>query len=485
MIDQDVTDDEFIRLVRRYKPSSLVPLIAAVGAQYAHKGSWIEGEYRGLTPWALSDIARVSLVMGNEFRHEATRDDVIRCATAYLSVRDPELQSGRPGATEGFLLRMGHEQIPLQQYPEGEVVRSTAMFEQTPSTRPLKVIQPGWDVELLGCALSQYVGIGFMAYAIAYQHRGRFSTRWFDQPGLEKITSAIPVDMMRRILDEQFTGDRDFFRSYRSSENNASPYRRFTYNPLLGKPVVSGIGNELLVPVPGQVVRKISPQGIWYAGVCRWGNAFADDVGDLFQEYVGRLLSTIPDAQVHREIVYAKGQNRSVDWIVVWDNLVLLVEVKAARSTEDIRKGTPEAWADLAEKLGRAHVQISKTDEKIAERHSKFSHIPHNLPRIGLIVTMEPYPFIDAGMIRRMIGASPAVPTRGCSSNVLEWLVRLKDRSLGEYLVNFMNDPSKEGWELDSDLPGIEVGPNAVFEQVWSSYQWSPRPQTGAWEDSA
>jgi len=211
--------------------------------------------------------------------------------------------------------------------------------------RPLKVLQPGWDLELLGCALSQYVGIGFIVYAIAYQHQGRFSTRWFDQPGLEKITSEIPVDVMRRVLDEKFTGDRDFFRSYRS-ENNASSYRRFTYNPLLGKPVVSGIGTELLVPVPAQVIRKISPQGIWYADVYHWGQAFADDVGDLFQQYVGRLLSTIPDAQVYAEIVYAKGQNWSVDWIVVCDNVILLVEVKAARSTEDIRKGTPEAWGD-------------------------------------------------------------------------------------------------------------------------------------------
>jgi hypothetical protein len=481
-MDQQITDDEFIGLVRTYKPSSLVPLIAEVGAQYAHKGSWLEGEYIGLTPWALSDIARVSLVAGNEFRHKATRDDVIRCAAAYLSTRDPELESGLPGAREGFLLRTGHEQIPLQQSPEGEIVRSTAMFEQTPPSLPLKVVKPGWDVELLGCTLSQYVGIGFMVYAIAYQHQGRFSTRWFDQPGLEKITSEIPVDVMRRVLDKQFTGDREFFRSYRSSENNVSPYRRYTYNPLWDKPIVSGIGNALHVPVPAQVIRKISPQGIWYAGVYHWGNAFADDVGDLFQQYIGRLLSTIPDAQVNKEIVYAKGQNRSVDWIVVWDNLVLLIEVKAARSTEDIRKGTPEAWGDLAMKLGRAHVQISNTDEKIAERHSKFSHIPHNLPRIGLIVTVEPYPYIDAGMIRNMIGASPAIPTRGCSCNVLEWLVSLKDQSLGEYLVDFMNDPSKEGWELDADLPGIVVGPNAVFEQAWNSYRWSSRPELGAGE---
>ena len=95
---------------------------------------------------------------------------------------------------------------------------------------------------------------------------------------------------MCRVLDQQFTGDREFFRSDRSSENNVSPYRRFTYNPLWGKPIVSGIGNALLVPVPAQVVRKISPQGIYYAGVKHWGKAFADDIGDLFQQYVGRLL---------------------------------------------------------------------------------------------------------------------------------------------------------------------------------------------------
>ena len=228
------------------------------------------------------------------------------------------------------------------------------------------------------------------------------------------------------------------------------------------------------------MVRKISPQGIWYAGVYHWGDAFADDVGDLFQQYVGRLLSTIPDAQVYPEIVYAKGQNRSVDWIVVWDNVVLLVEVKAARSTEDIRKGTPEAWGDLCKKLGHAHDQISKTDERIAQRHPRFSHIPHNLPRIGLILTMDPFPFMNAGMIRSMVGASPAIPTRGCSSNVLEWLVRLKDRSVGEYLVDLMNDPSKEGWELDSDLLGSRLALTPCSNRCGAATGGAPGPQREA-----
>ena len=484
LYEQQIPDEEFISRVRRHKPSSLVPWIAEVGAQYTEIGSWLKGDYMRFTPWALADIARVSLVMGNEFRRDATREDLLHCAAAYVALGDPELGSGQPGATEGFLLRMGHEQLPLQQSIHGEIARTAALFEQTTPASNLKVIQPGWDEELLGCSLSQYVGTGFVVYAVAKGQRGRFSTDWFDQPGLEKITSEIPVDLMRHVLDDQFTGNRDFFRSYRS-ETNPSPYRRFTYNPLLGKPVVSGIGNALLVPVPMQVIRKISPLGIWYAGFDRWGDAFAEDVGDLFQQYVGRLLSTISDAQVIPEIVYDKGQNRSVDWTVVWNNVVLLVEVKSARSTEPIRIGSSTAWTRLSAKLGHAYKQISKTDHRIAEGHRAFSQIPQNLPRVGLILTMELFPFMDVGLIRSMVGASPSIPMRVCSSNLLEWLVRLQDRSVGEYLVDLMNDATKEGWEIASDLPDVEAGPNAVLDQAWNSYRWSPELPNEHGDDSA
>jgi hypothetical protein len=56
------TDEEYVRRVLRYRSSSLVPWIARVGAQYSDIGSWENGDYMRFKPWALSDIARVSLV---------------------------------------------------------------------------------------------------------------------------------------------------------------------------------------------------------------------------------------------------------------------------------------------------------------------------------------------------------------------------------------------------------------------------------------
>ena len=66
MVEPVVSDYEYRQRVRRYKPSSLVPLIAAAAARYWQQQDWLNSPYRKYTPWALADAARVSLALGNE-----------------------------------------------------------------------------------------------------------------------------------------------------------------------------------------------------------------------------------------------------------------------------------------------------------------------------------------------------------------------------------------------------------------------------------
>ena len=91
------TDEKYVRRVLRYRPSSLVPWIARVGAQYSGIGSWEKGDYMRFNPWALSDIARVSLVGGSEFLRDATRNDLLQCAEDYHNLLDPELGTDEAG----------------------------------------------------------------------------------------------------------------------------------------------------------------------------------------------------------------------------------------------------------------------------------------------------------------------------------------------------------------------------------------------------
>src|SRR5271155_3020997 len=154
-----IGDDEYVARVRRYAPSSLVPLVATAAAQYATPGSWEKSPWMKFTPWALADIARVSLISGNEFKSAATVDDLLRCCAAYVAVNDPELASNAPGSLTGFMLRITSEQLSYEQSPFHVMGRTMALFEQTQPApgKALKVLRPGWDTELLGCSLSQYV----------------------------------------------------------------------------------------------------------------------------------------------------------------------------------------------------------------------------------------------------------------------------------------------------------------------------------------
>jgi hypothetical protein len=322
-----IRDAEYVARVRRHSPSSLIPLIAQAAAQYWEPDSWLKSPYKKYTPWALADIARVSLVSGNEHRCAATWDDVLQCCAAYVAVNDPELTSSNPDSMTTFMLRITSEQS-YNLTPYNEVGRTAALFDNTPPSKPLKVIRPGWDGELFGCKLSQYVGAGFFVQAAAAKNGGRFSADWFNKPELDAITAVMPTKLLGEVVDRNFVATTAWFRNKRGAKL-ADEYRRFAFNPLRDKPVVSGILPDLLVPVLGQIFRKISPLGVYYVGAKLWGNSFTDDVGDLFEQYIGRQLATIPDAQVHPEVVYDKGSKRSVDWIVVCRDAVILVEVKS------------------------------------------------------------------------------------------------------------------------------------------------------------
>jgi hypothetical protein len=353
-------------------------------------------------------------------------------------------------------------------------LRTAAIFDQTTPAQELQILQAGWFEDLFGCSLSQYVGIGFIVHAVAVQHGGRFNEAWLDDSQLEPITSKIPVSLTRGVIENHLAGGINHYRKERRNFH-PSPLRRYTFNPLLDRPMVSGITNEHLVPVPGLIDRKISPLGIWYAGIDQWHNAFAKEVGHLFEQYVGRHLDLIPDSILVPEVTYDRDRKRSVDWIVVTDDLVLLVEVKSARPTEPIRLGSTEAWDDLATKFVKAFGQIEKANRKIEEGNAAFAHIPRDRPRIGLIITMERFPFTNWPEIRNRLNIAPSIATCVGSSEELELLVTLKDQGPLEFLWEFLNDPDKAGFDLEAELRNRgedAFTTNAVMDAAWTSYEW-------------
>ncbi|WP_158973337.1 hypothetical protein [Streptomyces griseus] len=224
---------------------------------------------------------------------------------------------------------------------------------------------------------------------------------------------------MLRVVERHFATDVAAVKAIekRTTQNLASvaggkaaQLRRFTYNPLLGRPAVTGFGPGLLCPSPQLVWRKATPAGMYHTGREHFGPDFLQETGYLFEEYIGRQLRLIPDADVVSEITYRVKRNelQSVDWIVVFDDLVLLVEVKSMMPTENARLGLQLESAETDSKLARAYRQVNSTSAQIDQRHPAFAGIPTDRPRQALIVTLEPSP------LNRSPPPTPTCPISTC-----------------------------------------------------------------------
>jgi hypothetical protein len=124
---------------------------------------------------------------------------------------------------------------------------------------------------------------------------------------------------------------------------------------------------------------------------------FTDDVGALFEDYVLRQAKQLPLEALYPQIEYATGAH-TTDAILVWPDFALLIEAKATRLREESRIGGATLRKDLNRTVSHAFEQIERTARLIADRHQALAHIPADRPRYGLVVTLEPYHFVDLGL---------------------------------------------------------------------------------------
>ncbi|MFE2546661.1 hypothetical protein [Actinacidiphila glaucinigra] len=479
--DRLVADHEYVQRVRQQRPSVLLPVIAQASARW-HGSTWWNSPFRKYTPWALADVARVSLAYGNEYRGDGscTENDLLSMLAAYAALTDPMIRdNGSTESVSSWLLRVSGEQFTFQETGFSDLARTAALFDQTPPARIPTCLVDGWDEQLLGCSLSDYVGVTQLLQVSALQNEGRFDPAWLIQPQMEKVCSVIPGETIREVTERHFVTDLKSFKADNEARRlSQDPHlRRFEYNPLRGRPFLRGFGPGYLAPSSHLIVPKGSPLGLYYMGMAHFGNSFAQELGDLFEQYIGRQLRQLPDAAVHSEIIY-RDERRSVDWIVVLDDLVLLVEVKSTRPTQQLRLGALDRTNAALRQIKHAYEQIGTTAALVAGGDPSFSHIPADRPVQGLVVTMEPFHTANAPFQKEMQPDADTSVTV-CSAAELEHLVTLQDMSISELLIERQADPLASTYSLSTVLSAKKLGRNAILDAGWDSYPWKRHADLG------
>lgn len=478
------TEAEYRRQITRYRRGSLLRLIAAAATQFSgprNLRGYLAPEALNYRPWALADVARVSLAASARGpRAQPTHQDLAYILAMYNNLDEPlRAEGGGLEQVEAFMLRVAGEQFSWQEQDYKSAARSAAVLLHTPfpADRTPRCITPGWEHELLGCSLGEYVSTARILWASALANQGRFNLAYIDGPQADPEWGLIDPALVRRTLDTHFAiAVTDFPQANRKAAAAAAydrRLRRYTYNPLRGRPAVTGLGPDYLCPIPQLAWAKTTLAGLYFTGLEGLGTGFTEDLGHLFEQYVGRQLRLIPGATVIPEIIYTGGstRDRSVDWIVVFDELVLLVEVKSAAPTEQNRLGGPDAWKAAVEKIGNGFTQIERTAAKIKNRHPAFAAVSDDRRILGLVITREPFPTANWPGVHRLFPAT-SIPTSITGIAELESIVTMTDTTVDRFLCDIADDPERRHYDLRTSLPQHTFAANPVVDQGWRSLPW-------------
>jgi hypothetical protein len=360
-----IPPDEFGMEVVQYDPTTLVQMCGNACRELDKSGQMMrQGTLNGqnaivtqhtfaeLAMWAIRNHPKAG-------GRKPSPADVIRLANNIYSIQDPFLGTKAGGIMT--LVRIAYEQFPYQEKLQYLIPRHIILYlESNPPQLSLDLDSAFHRVTDL--TVKEFMMIGFIFYSAALAFHS------FERAFIEntQVTSLRPYVSPEKVDAFLATAGADFqtFRNLRLEEEKVAPgLGRFTFNPLLSRPIVKLPNGLLCIPVPRLLIYRIT-QGIYYdlldAHRQPQGNMFSDWFGYAFQQYIGILLrGAFGNDKVYPEVA-------GVDWLVILGDAALVLECRSGRLPKKIR-----SRADRTEVMEMIRRNIVDPAEKLPGKIQK------------------------------------------------------------------------------------------------------------------
>jgi len=469
---RSISYQEFVQRVRRHRGSHVLRVVARENSSLAKAKLFDQPLPRTspVVPFALGGIARIAIRHGTEHRDlELSHQRLRQLCLHYINMRDPlvesmtEIDSLRP-----LLSRIAYEQFDTQYSVDPDLGRTVSLLldhmqliEGAPSAEE-------WS-ELLGCGLEQFIRIGYALYIASVLSGGSFKASDLQREEVAKLFEPLGVDGALQIADSWFAGTVESLKE-RARDQEVIGAERWSFNPLIDRPVVK-IDDDLVVPWPELCIRKVTPAGLYHVARERWGSGFTDRLGLGFEKYVGSQLRLLQSTTILPEIVFGSPEQKTVDYFVITDEVVLLVEVKSSRPVMSTRLGDQAGDQDVLRKVGHAMEQVRRTAELITGEHPALANIPRDRPLRGVVVTLEPFHLINTPFYDDVL-RSTGIPTSVISSSELEEMTGMMEPATdqgGRLLTAFTPEHSNVPL-LSEAVEGLEMRLNPIVGDAWDRF---------------
>ena len=467
--NNQVRPDELRQRVRRFPRDELLRGIARAASQETllRKPLRDRGELTIslVRERYLFQLAGICVTNCNNHRRRTVDADAVEDLLQGLyNVWPPELDRGHGvDAWQRILSRTVYLQMPYQMSQAEPLSRSLCLFGNDPRFGEPVFEDGRWEA-ILGVPLEEFLKIAFIMFTAAIHNSGGISRQTllsenvrpaFEPVGAEQALTVIdswlarPVDDLAR-LDPEMTPDPDDL---------------WRFNPFYEWPIAILNDGTYVMPSPLGVMQRLGPQGLYFLGRDADPDgfgAFATDLGDRFERYIGAQLEFIQHARVRPEIVY-DDDKRSVDYIIETAEVLILVEVKSAAPDIKTRSGIFPEKGEMQQKIAKACRQITTSADRIDEGHPDFPVLASR-PMRGLVVTREPYFNLLIPFMTDVVQPA-SIPTTIVSSQQLEGVIPAlsDDMDCGTSLLGALaSDPET----VNASLDPLPLGRNQLLGEI-------------------
>ena len=478
--------DEFRQRVRRFRRADVLRSVAAMATskQQADLGQGPPLDVPNYVHDAsLAGVARTAIASANDYRGGTLNNaELIRLCGYYANVRDPGVDAPADKSRLRYILgRLAYEQFGFQYSLMENVGRTLALLVDEAPHCAGAPSEDEWT-ETLGAPLGLFMQVGFGLHVAIVKNRGAVARHVLLMDHVAPIWKPLTPDQAMSIADRHFVGQPNEMAAW-TRRWEVKDYEKWSPNPLQAWPLVA-LGNDLVGPTPRYIADKITPSGLYYTGLTAFGRRFTDALGCMFERYVGRQLDLLQHAAVHRAREYGSPKKETTDFLLVTDEAVILIEVKASRPVLAVRTGQTAGDDDVAAKVGHACEQIDNTASLIVSGDPVVADIPTERPVIGLVVTLEPWYMTETLAYDDLIPQT-SVPITIASAHELEGVVAAlaSQRDVGRRLVDALT-PGPPVPPLTTPAPtalrnaavDLESQMNPILEDGWQRFAFHVEP---------
>ena len=397
-----------------------------------------------------------------------TGSDLSIACEMCLNLEDPIYQDHK---FDEFNIRLGNSQLDFDRDKKNSLSRALAIYKKL--WHKFDPNQLDIDESIKKITRLSLEESLFLSYFFAFSSgKGYFCQKRFPETvrssqDKSKIINSLKPSNQKSFID-WVSCDYALFRKDEELSLNPS-CDQYRFNPLKKYPVVTPDRNLIqtgtktyIVPVPRLLYERVS-RGIYFDLANYYqgegsDNLFKTSFGHVFQEYVGNLLrETINYAEVIKEWVYAKPNDKTPDWIICAEGKAILVEVKqsglylrskSSGNIEDVKNDIKKTVASAVKQLWTFEDNIHNgkyenlepiRDCEIVERLVVIYDSSYFFNSILRSATLEIFPNIPRNYSWHVVSVEELEQILGLTDLSLFEILKEKRLDSRGYLMDFKN----------------------------------------------